>query len=132
DTGVVVMDARDRFTHAGLVPGLTEAEPPTLAQPSLPFAAAPEASPGTGYDLIDAGLPPDRSMDSDGDGLTDAFERLAGTDPFSADTDSDGLSDGEEALGTRTDPLSADTDGDGISDVQELADGTDAGSLPGV
>ena len=34
--------------------------------------------------------------DSDPDGLTDAFEKLAGTDPGKADTDTDGVFDGVE------------------------------------
>ncbi len=131
-TGVAVMDAGDRFTHAGVVPGLAG----TAGLPTAPTFPPPVPQPvepvGTGYDLIDAGLPPDQSRDSDGDGLTDAFEALAGTDPMSADTDGDGLSDGYEAMVSRTDPLSADTDGDGVSDAQELMDGTDPGALPGV
>jgi hypothetical protein len=35
-------------------------------------------------------------IDSDEDGLTDAFEDSIGTDPDDADTDGDGFSDGEE------------------------------------
>lgn len=40
----------------------------------------------------------DASGDSDGDGLTDAFEDLIGTDPDDADTDGDGFDDAEEHL----------------------------------
>lgn len=131
-TGVAVMDAGTRFTHAGVVSELAEAVVPPTGPAPAPFTPQPVAPPGTGYDLIDAGLPPDQSRDSDGDGLTDAFEALAGTDPMNPDTDGDGLSDGYEAMVSKTDPLSADTDGDGISDTQELQDGTDPGSLQGV
>ena len=70
--------------------------------------------------------------DSDSDGLTDAFERLAGTNLLSGDTDADGLSDAYEAAQSHTDPLSGDTDRDGLSDTAELAAGSDAGRLPGV
>jgi hypothetical protein len=57
--------------------------------------------------------------DADADGITDADERAAGTDPSNADSDGDGLSDSEEAeLGT--DPLKGDSDGDGLSDNDEL------------
>jgi hypothetical protein len=35
-------------------------------------------------------------LDSDQDGLSDAEEKVYGTDPFKADTDSDGYSDGQE------------------------------------
>lgn len=38
----------------------------------------------------------DFSIDSDKDGLTDAEERIYGTDPNNPDTDADGMSDGKE------------------------------------
>jgi YD repeat-containing protein len=44
------------------------------------------------------------SMDSDGDGLSDAQEILIGTDPFNPDTDGDGFSDGVE-VASGSDPL---------------------------
>jgi cell wall-associated NlpC family hydrolase len=97
-----------------------------------------QASTAAAYQ-IDLGQPVARlpgagevDVDSDHDGLTDAFEKLAGTDPGKADSDGDGLSDGYEALVSHTDPLAADTDSDGVSDAQELSLGTDAGRLPGV
>ncbi len=43
-------------------------------------------------------------MDSDGDGLRDDAERLAGTDPTVPDTDGDGMSDGDE-VERNLDPL---------------------------
>ncbi|MCB9727143.1 MAG: VCBS repeat-containing protein [Deltaproteobacteria bacterium] len=64
------------------------------------------------------------SVDSDGDGVSDADEAALGTDPFDADTDGDGVLDGDE-LTAGTDPLSADTDGDGLLDGEELTAGTD-------
>ncbi len=65
-------------------------------------------------------------LDSDGDGLSDAYERMIGTDPFNPDTDGDGLTDGEEVLIYGTDPLNPDTDGDGLTDGEEvLIYGTD-------
>lgn len=45
--------------------------------------------------------------DTDGDGLSDALEVEAGTDPFNPDTDGDGLLDGDEIANGR-DPLSPD------------------------
>jgi hypothetical protein len=97
------------------------------------------ARPAAGsFDQIDAGAPiasvtaTPLTRDSDHDGLTDAFEGVAGTDPHQADTDHDGLSDGFEATVSHTDPLSADTDHDGVPDAVEWARGTDAGHLAGV
>ncbi|WP_390503145.1 LamG-like jellyroll fold domain-containing protein [Vibrio harveyi] len=65
--------------------------------------------------------------DSDGDGLSDAFELSSCSDPNNADSDGDGLSDGVE-LGAKSgrylsDPCSSDTDGDGIDDAYEYAQG---------
>lgn len=58
--------------------------------------------------------------DTDGDGLSDAYEAWTlGTDPSNPDTDWDGLPDGAE-LTLGTDPLGADTDGDGLCDGDEI------------
>lgn len=46
-----------------------------------------------------------RSLDSDGDGLSDEKEAMLGTDPNKVDTDGDGLSDGDEVLVYDTNPL---------------------------
>jgi predicted outer membrane repeat protein len=61
--------------------------------------------------------------DSDDDGIPDAVESVAGTDPYDADSDDDGVPDGVEdpnANGTvddgETDPRSADSDDDGFCD----------------
>lgn len=80
------------------------------------------------------GIDPGRSLaqqDTDADGLTDAFEELAGTKVDRADSDKDGLSDAYEATVSHTDPLLLDTDRDGLADAAELAQGTDPGRLPG-
>lgn len=62
-------------------------------------------------------------VDSDNDGLTDAEERVAGTNINIIDTDNDGLSDYEEVKIYKTNPLSADTDGDGYLDGAEVKSG---------
>ncbi len=59
--------------------------------------------------------------DSDADGLTDAMEATAGTNPFTVDTDEDGLADGDERSLYATDPLQKDTDGDYFPDGWEVA-----------
>ena len=69
------------------------------------------------------------AVDTDGDGLTDLFERFVSkTDPHLADTDGDGMSDGWE-YGSGLDPLTgsaeADSDGDGLADIVEMTCGTD-------
>jgi hypothetical protein len=63
--------------------------------------------------------------DYDKDGLTNAEELSAGTDPARPDTDGDGLTDGAEVVDHGTDPTSADTDGDGMPDGWELGYGLD-------
>ena len=50
------------------------------------------------------GIPDLVDLDSDNDGLSDAYEMLIGTDPYNADTDGDGYSDLVE-VGAGTDPL---------------------------
>jgi len=63
-------------------------------------------------------------VDTDGDGLSDADEAIAGTDRLDQDSDDDGLTDGREVeLGL--DPLNPDMDGDGLFDGVEIAEGTD-------
>lgn len=59
----------------------------------------------------------DATLDADGDGLTNLEERATLTNPRVADTNGDGLNDAAE---TTTDTLLADTDGDGLSDGAEI------------
>ena len=87
--------------------------------------SAAAASAAAGY-AMDPGRPAAAStLDSDHDGLTDAFERAIGTDPFNPDTDHDGLTDGYEVLHSHTDPLNPDTDHDGLTDGFEVSLGLD-------
>lgn len=72
-------------------------------------------------------LGPSCTADTDGDGMTDWWERNFGLDPSDpsdaeADTDGDGLSNLAE-FGLGTNPRARDTDGDGIPDDWELAHG---------
>jgi outer membrane protein OmpA-like peptidoglycan-associated protein len=58
--------------------------------------------------------------DSDGDGLTDGYEKSIGTAIDNVDTDHDGLSDYEEITKYKTNPTVADSDGDGLNDGDEV------------
>jgi hypothetical protein len=60
--------------------------------------------------------------DNDGDGLSNAQELAAGTDPDNPDTDGDGLNDGQEVNQFGTNPKQQDTDGDTLSDGAEVND----------
>ena len=81
-------------------------------------------------------------LDSDADGLSDAFEQRYGTNPNEADSDGDGLCDGAIAVAGQcsagedrnqngvldideTDPREPDTDCDALSDFDELGAGSD-------
>ena len=90
--------------------------------------------PGTGTD------PLNEIVDSDGDGLSDDFERQIGTDPNQPDTDGDGMHDGwEHKYGfnplvnnddtnvdsDETNDSTYDADNDGLTNKQEADWGTD-------
>jgi hypothetical protein len=123
-----------RFNYAAVIPQLS-------AVPSGGFGTSLAMVPGgmaPGFGAVDpfgmpgAALPSavvggPGQTDSDGDGLTDRFEGLLGTDPNRADTDGDGLGDSAETATYHTDPLRADTDGDGVTDAAEAAAGADPG-----
>jgi hypothetical protein len=78
---------------------------------------------------IGTAMPHAIPLDTDGDGLSDRQETVAGTTVAVADTDGDGAVDGEEiqfgSWGALSSPLVADTDGDGQHDLQERIAGVD-------
>jgi len=85
---------------------------------------------------LDPNDPVDAFEDLDRDGLINRDEFNLGTDLTRVDTDGDGIGDGEEVVaggdGFVTNPLLADSDGDGVRDGLELTvgtDPTDAGSV---
>ncbi|MEK9181330.1 MAG: hypothetical protein AAB871_03780 [Patescibacteria group bacterium] len=63
------------------------------------------------------------AADPDSDGLTNAQESKASTDPTNSDSDFDGFADGDEINIYTTDPKVADTDGDGFEDGSEVRNG---------
>lgn len=63
------------------------------------------------------------TIDSDGDGLTDAEEAKLGTNANRVDSDFDGLSDYDEVKKWETNPLNPDTDGDTYLDGVEAQNG---------
>ncbi len=91
--------------------------------------SSPTTATSTSYDVIDLGAQPGSDLDTDHDGLTDAFEARIGSNPEVADSDADGLSDAYEAGVSHTDPMLADSDADTLSDSAEVALGTSPTSL---
>ncbi len=79
----------------------------------------------TEYLYLDGTLLAINQPDDNGNGLTNAQEDAAGTNPTTADYDGDGLSNTTEWFVTGTNANQADTDGDGVSDGQEVSKGTD-------
>lgn len=77
---------------------------------------------------LDPNDPQDALADSDGDGVANLEEFYLGTDPTSRDTDGDGISDGFEVnngLDPTRDDASLDKDGDGFSNLEEFQSGSD-------
>ncbi len=110
------------------VPAATSTpETPQPQVPTEPVAPATPVVPSTtddsGADRGGGGPTIGADEDRDGDGLTEAQEISAGTDPTKVDTDGDGLTDREEVEVYKTDPLRADTDGDSFKDGDEVKNG---------
>ena len=65
--------------------------------------------------------------DADSDGLSDADEATAGTDPNNPDSDNDGMTDGWEVfygLDPFVDDASGDVDDDGVTNLAEFTGGS--------
>jgi hypothetical protein len=110
---------------------------PDTGAASDPAPADDTATQGAGdpYD-IDSGQGVSMTKDTDGDGLTDDFEKMSRTNPFNADSDGDGITDGQEFVssGGRGTGVAIDADHDGVADWLETAalnSGNAAGAAPG-
>jgi RNA polymerase sigma factor (sigma-70 family) len=101
-------------------PATTVQQPPA----EQPAATVPVAATAPAGDFDGDGRLNSVDIDDDNDGLTDAREQTAGTNPFNSDTDGDGLSDWRELMIIGSSPLNADTDNDGVADGVEVANGT--------
>ena len=62
------------------------------------------------------------NLDSDGDGITDYYEKYFATSPELIDSDGDGLSDFDELFVLYTDPVLSDADNNGIVDALDDSD----------
>jgi|GEM_PF-3534698 len=82
----------------------------------VPFDTDTDGLPDWWEQTYFASLATNGSGDADGDGLSDATEQQAGTNPNLADTDGDTISDYDEVQ-AGTSPTKADTDGDGNPDA---------------
>jgi Bacterial TSP3 repeat len=126
--------------------GLNDGEEVTGVNSPLTTATQPAGVTSNPNNICDP-LKLASSCDGDNDGLTNAQETAAGTNPTDTDSDDDGLNDGEEVTGINSplttatqpagvtsnpnnicDPLqlspTCDTDGDGLTNTQETAAGT--------
>lgn len=116
----------DLVTPAPVVPAPVVPNPtPIVPEPIVD--ETPSSTPLIDEDLVEEPEEPnvlDLSLiDTDDDGLSDADEELAGSNPNLIDTDNDGLSDYEEVEIYKTNPLSPDSDSDGYDDGTEVRGG---------
>ncbi len=137
----------DMQTNASTTPkandtGFVNVIPETMPNPPGEFASGtdtafePAGAASTSATVsTSTEITPASNIDSDSDGLTDAEEKIAGTNINVIDTDNDGLSDYEEVIIYKSNPLNSDTDGDGYTDGLEVKGGFDpnvkGGKLPG-
>lgn len=89
--------------------------------------------PQTEVSFEDPANPADDAMiDTDGDGVFDNDEIVAGIDPMNPDTDGDGIEDGIDAFPNDS-SASVDSDGDGVDDIRDEfpSDPTETSDLNG-
>jgi hypothetical protein len=102
-----------------------------VGQPRMLYVLAPSAANNTTLIRANAGnsLPAQFTLstldniDTDGDGLSDGAEAVAGTDPLNPDTDGDGMLDGYEVanmLNPLLNDAQGDKDGDLVPNIEDL------------
>jgi outer membrane protein OmpA-like peptidoglycan-associated protein len=101
---------------------VTPPKTPTLAvvppPPPPPVVVIPPKPPVKEVQVV---VPDPKTLDSDGDGLSDYDEiNIYKTDPKNPDTDGEGLNDYVEVMTHKTNPLNPDTDGEGLNDYAEV------------
>lgn len=98
------------------VPTTESTRTPTATPPQVALQPTATTPPTPTSTAIPTATPQPCYVDTDRDGLSDANERIVGTDLTDPDTDGDGLSDYDEATKYFTNPSVADSDGDGVRD----------------
>jgi len=114
DTGSFVPTANEQSSDDANASTTSNEEIPLIPGVNTP-TTTPLASTSTPLNQL--------AVDSDSDGLTDAEEKLAGSNLNIIDTDNDGLSDYEEVRIYRTSPINPDSDGDKYLDGAEVKSG---------
>jgi hypothetical protein len=133
-TGSVVTPASEKDQPAEIPSDQLDSDIPSIPGVNAPLEGSDS---GNDIDVPSDNLndtPPVMNVDSDLDGLTDAEEEAAGSNPNLIDSDNDGLSDYEEVKIYKTSPVNADTDGDGYMDGAEVKGGYNpngSGKMPG-
>ena len=107
-------------TAQALVGGQAAATMTAEAQQTISFIETMTAADADAATATVLALTAEAAGDNDDDGLSNAQEIAAGTDPDNPDTDGDGLSDGQEVNQFGTNPKQQDTDGDTLSDGAEV------------
>jgi hypothetical protein len=125
--GYVVYDRYLAVPETNVTPIINQVPTaPTAPTPSQPAIVPPAATEET-TNVLPVATPSTtvNQTDTDNDRLSDAEEKILGTDPTSVDSDKDALTDYEEVKIYKTDPLDPDSDDDGYTDGEEVSGGYD-------
>ncbi len=114
---------RGRSTPQAVLPAAIVETPQPQPEPQPQPQPQPEPQPEPATQPATETPATSPTIDTDGDGLSDAREVALGTNSNLVDTDADGLNDREEVEVYMTDPLNPDTDGDTFKDGEEVRNG---------